>query len=267
MADSVYISEHLTKPQLEFLKLLDDHEIQLFKFSEIEKLLKQKFDNLNEMLENLVDKELLIRIEKGKFCKQSFKDEYVIGTFVVENSAVAYWSALNLHGLTEQFSNTIFIQTTHKKNDKSILGTPYKFVKIAPYKKLGITHNGYGNFKYPITDVEKTIVDCFDLPQHSGGYAELIRAVGQSQLQSIKLIEYCKALNNTAVTKRIGYLVELLKIQDMSSFVDFAKEQVKNKYNLFDPQGLDKGEFVAEWRLRLNISREELLDISNKQYV
>ena len=67
MADSVYISENLTKPQLEFLKLLDDYEIQLFKFTEIEQLLGQKFDNLSEILENLVDKELLVRIEKGKF--------------------------------------------------------------------------------------------------------------------------------------------------------------------------------------------------------
>lgn len=266
MADSVYISEHLTKPQLEFVKLLEDYEIQLFKFSEIEQLLEQRFDNLSEILENLVDKELLVRIEKGKFCRHGFKDEYVIGTFVVENSAVAYWSALNLHGLTEQFSNTVFIQTTHQKHDKSILGTSYKFVKIAPRKKVGIIHNGYGNLQYPITDVEKTIVDCFDLPQHSGGYAELIRAVGQAKMQANKLIEYCKAVNSIAVTKRIGYLVELLQIQGMSSFIDFAKKQVKNKYNLFDPQGLDEGEFIAEWRLRLNISREELLDISNKQY-
>ncbi|MBD1419952.1 type IV toxin-antitoxin system AbiEi family antitoxin domain-containing protein [Sphingobacterium chuzhouense] len=266
MADSVYISEHLTKPQLEFLKLLDDYEIQLFKFSEIEQLLEQKFDNLSEILENLVNKELLVRIEKGKFCRQSFRDEYVIGTFIVENSAVAYWSALNLHGLTEQFSNTVFIQTTHQKNDKSILGTSYKFVRIAPNKKTGVIHNGYGNLQYPITDVEKTIVDCFDLPQHSGGYAELIRAVGQAQLQPNKLIEYCQAVNNIAVTKRIGYLVELLQIIDMDPFIDFAKKQVNNRYNLFDPQGLEEGEFVAEWRLRLNISREELLDISNKQY-
>src|SRR5690606_20401258 len=206
MADSVYISEHLTKPQLEFLKLLDDYEIQLFKFSEIEQLLEQKFDNLSEVLENLVDKELLIRLEKGKFCRQGFRDEYVIGTFIVENSAVAYWSALNLHGLTEQFSNTVFIQTPHQKNDKSILGTSYKFVRIAPNKKVGIIHTGYGSLQYPITDVEKTIVDCFDLPQHSGGYAELIRAVGQAKLQSNKLIEYCQAVNNIAVTKRIGYL-------------------------------------------------------------
>lgn len=266
MADSVYISEHLTKPQLEFLKLLDDYEIQLFKFSEIEELLEQKFDNLSEILENLVDKGLLVRIEKGKFCRQNFRDEYLIGTFVVENSAVAYWSALNLHGLTEQFSNTVFIQTTHQKNDKTILGTSYKFVKIAPHKKVGVIPNGYGNLQYPITDVEKTIVDCFDLPQHSGGYGELIRAVGHAKMHPAKLIEYCQAVNSIAVTKRIGYLVELLQIQGMSSFINFAKKQVKNRYNLFDPQGLDEGEFVAEWRLRLNISREELLDISNKQY-
>ena len=266
MAASVYISEHLTKPQLEFLKLLDDYEIQLFKFSEIEQLLEQKFDNLSEILENLVDKELLVRIEKGKFCKQAFRDEYVIGTFVAENSAVGYWSALNLHGLTEQFSNTVFIQTAHQKNDKSILGTSYKFVRIAPHKKLGVTQYGYGNFQYPITDVEKTIVDCFDLPQYSGGYGELIRAVGQATMQSDKLVEYCQAINNTAVTKRIGYLIELLQVADMEPFIDFAKEQVNNRYNLFDPQGLDEGEFVAEWRLRLNISREELLEISNKQY-
>lgn len=266
MADGVYISEHLTKPQFRFLKLLDDYEIQLFKFSEIEQLLEQKFDNLSEILENLVDKELLVRIERGKFCKQSFRNEYVIGTFVVENSAVAYWSALNLHGLTEQFSNTVFIQTTHQKNDKSILGTSYKFVKIAPHKKAGIIYNGYGNLQYPITDVEKTIVDCFDLPQHSGGYAELIRAVGQAQMQPTKLVEYCQAANNIAVTKRIGYLVELLQITGMGPFINFARNQVNNRYNLFDPQGLDEGEFVAEWRLRLNISREELLDISNQQY-
>jgi len=61
-------------------------------------------------------------------------------------------------------------------------------------------------------------------------------------------------------------LVELLQITGMDPFINFARKQVNNRYNLFDPQGLDEGEFVAEWRLRLNISREELLDISNQQY-
>jgi hypothetical protein len=61
--------------------------IQIFKFTEIEQLVDEKLDNLNEILENLVDKELLSRIEKGKFCRQNFRDEYIIGTFVADLTA------------------------------------------------------------------------------------------------------------------------------------------------------------------------------------
>lgn len=266
MANSVYISVNLTKTQMEFEKLLDEYEILLFTFDDIEERIKRKFENLNEVLENLVHKKLLTRIERGKFCRPNFRDENVIGTFVVEQSAVAYWSALNLHGLTEQFSNTIFIQTTHKKKDKELLGTPYKFVKIAPSKHTGIIWNGYGNLKYPITDIEKTIVDCFDQPQYSGGYAELISAFGQADVHAERLITYCKAVDNIAVTKRIGFLAELFARTSLQNFIDFAKAQVNKKYNLIDPQGNEKGEFIADWKLRLNVSKEQLKSIANKQY-
>jgi hypothetical protein len=37
MAYSVYISSNLTQQQLEFMKLLDEYEIELFQFDEIEK--------------------------------------------------------------------------------------------------------------------------------------------------------------------------------------------------------------------------------------
>ena len=266
MADSVYISENLTRIQLEFLKLLDNYEIQLFRFNEIEGLINQKFDNLNEVLENLVHKKLLTRIERGKFCRPNFRDENVIGTFVIENSAISYWSALNLHGLTEQFPNTVFIQSTNKKNDKAIFGTSYKFVRITPNKKVGISWNGYGNHKYPITDVEKTIVDCFDQPQYSGGYAELIRAIGQADIKAENLISYCKAIGNIAVTKRIGFLAELFQLIHLQKFIDFAGSQVNNRYNLIDPQGNEAGEFISNWKLRLNLSKGQLENIFNKQY-
>lgn len=266
MAGSVYISLNLTQSQLEFVKLLEEYEIDIFRFEEIESQLDQKFENLNEILENLVHKELLSRIEKGKFCRANFRDENVIGTFVVRQSAVAYWTALNLHGLTEQFANTIFIQATHRKKDKVLLGTAYKFVTISESKRTGIITNGYGNTRYPLTDIEKTIIDCFDQPQYSGGYAELIHALSQTNLDNEKMIRYCKAVGNTAVTKRIGYLAELFGKQDVKGFIEFAKQQTNEKYNLIDPQGLEKGEFLAEWKLRLNISRDELLNLSEKQY-
>ena len=266
MADSVYISSNITSVQLEFMKLLDEHEIDIFLLESIETSLNHKFENINEILENLVHKGLLSRIERGKFCKPSFRDENVIGTFIVKKGAIAYWSALNLHGLTEQFPNSVFIQTPHKKSDKSIFGVNYKFIRIAEEKRMGLSKEGYGNHSYYITDIEKTIVDCFDLPQYSGGYAELIRAFAVAQLSGEKMIEYCRAINNIAATKRMGFLAELFEKRGFKSFVRFAKSCVKDSNNPFDPQGSDSGSFNAEWKLRMNIPREALLDIANKQY-
>lgn len=266
MANSVYISSNLTSNQLEFMKLLDEYEIDIFRIEEIEEKLDRRFENINEILENLVHKEIVSRIERGKFCKTNFRDENVIGTFLVNNGAIAYWSALNLHGLTEQFPNTVFVQSPNKKKDKTIFGVSYRFIQISPLKRKGIIKEGFGNHSYSITDIEKTIVDCFDLPQYSGGYAELIRAFATTKLSAMKMIEYCGAINNIAATKRMGFLAELFEKNGLKSFIRFAKEQVKEAYNPFDPQGSDSGNFNAEWRLRLNISKDELLDIANKQY-
>ena len=266
MADSVYISSNLTTTQLDFMKLLDEYELDIFRMEEIEKILEQQFGNLNEILENLVHKGILSRIEKGKFCKANFRDEKVIGTFLANNGAIAYWSALNLHGLTEQFPNTVFVQTPNKKKDKTVFGVNYQFVKITPAKQTGIVKEGFGNHTYSITNMEKTIVDCFDLPQYSGGYAELIRAFASAKLSGSKLIDYCKAIDNIAATKRMGYLAELFDKKGLKSFIRFAKDQVKDAYNPMDPQGSNIGSFNAEWRLRLNISTDELLSIANKQF-
>ena len=266
MADSVYISSNLTSIQLEFMKLLDEYEIDIFRIDEIEGKLGQSFGNINEILENLVHKGILSRIERGKFCKANFRDEKVMGTFLVNNGAIAYWSALNLHGLTEQFPNTVFVQSTSKKKDKTVFGVSYQFIQISTSKRQGIIKEGYGDHSYYVTDIEKTIVDCFDLPQYSGGYAELIHAFATAKLTGSKMINYCRAVSNIAATKRMGYLAELFEKKGLKSFISFARDQVKDSYNPFDPQGPDSGSFDAGWRLRVNISKEELLNIANKQY-
>lgn len=266
MARGTYISENLTHPQIELMLMLDEYEMDIFTLQELKDLASEKFDDVNELVENLVHKQILSRIERGKYCKTNFRDEKVIGTFLVPDGAIAYWSALNLHGLTEQFPNSVFIQTTKVKTPKKIFGITYKFIKITPSKRTGIIKEGYGNHRFAITDMEKTIVDCFDLPQYSGGYAELIRAFADAKLSAKKMIDYCTAVNNRAATKRMGYLAELLEKKGLKPFIHFAKEQVKEAYNPLDPLGPDAGTFNAAWRLRLNIPKEALLDITNKQY-
>lgn len=266
MARGTYISENLTQSQIDMMLLLDEYEMDIFTLQELKDLSSDQSDNTNELVENLVHKKILSRIERGKYCRANFRDEKVIGTRLVEDGAIAYWSALNLHGLTEQFPNTIFIQTTKVKSQKEVFGVSYQFVKITSSKRTGIIKEGYGNHSYAITDIEKTIVDCFDLPQHSGGYAELIRAFDSSKLSAEKMIEYCRAVNNLAAIKRMGYLAELLDKKGMKPFIRFAKGQLTQTYNLLDPLGADDGKYLSEWKLKLNISEEEIMDIVNKQY-
>lgn len=261
-----YHSINILKEQQQFLKLLDENEIDIFPISGIEKTLNYTFDNLNSILENLVNKGFISRIEKGKYCRANFRDEKVIGSFIIKSGAIAYWSALNYHGLTEQFPNIVFIQTPDLKRSKVIFGTTYKFIKVISSKFTGIQVQGFGNRVYRITDIEKTVVDCFDYPQYSGGYAELLRAFNQAKLSSEKMITYCTVNNNRAATKRLGFLADLLGKKRLKTFVNYAREQVNPTYNPIDPLGSIKGEFVKEWRLRLNLSREEILDICNNQY-
>ncbi|MCX8491328.1 MAG: hypothetical protein ORN54_09700 [Cyclobacteriaceae bacterium] len=266
MARSTYLSANLNQSQIDLMLMLDDHELNIFSLDGAKKIVGKKFSNTEELVENLVHKKILSRIERGKFCRANFRDENVIGCFLVDDGAVAYWSALNKHGLTEQFPNTVFIQTTKVKSTKIVFGTKYQFVKVTKSKIAGIVKEGFGDNQYSMTDIEKTIVDCFDLPQYSGGYAELLRAFNQAELNPSKLIAYCKAIDNKAVIKRVGLLAEMLKPGHLKLFIDFAKKEVNPKYNLFDPAGHEEGEFVNVWRLRLNISKEQIMDITNKQY-
>ena len=266
MGESVYISANLTSDQIRFLKLLDEYEVDIFSMESIESELDDGFKNLNEVLENLVDKGFLSRIERGKYCRATFRDEYVIGTFVVKKGAVAYWSALNLHGLTERFPNTVFIQSPHKKTNKVIFGIPYKFIKIPETKRAGIISMGYGNHSFEITDIEKTIVDCFDRLEYSGGYSELIQAFYATRLSSEKMIRYCQAINNRAAVKRMGLLAELFAKRGMKSFVHYVEGRVNEVYNLFDPQAANSGTFDRKWRVRMNISYQDILDIAGEMY-
>jgi len=252
--------------QNDFVKYLEKEEIQIFETKNLKHTLDLDNRMINEIVENLVFKGFLSRIERGKYCRANFRDENVIGTFLAKESAVAYWSALNLHGLTEQFPNKIFIQTSQLKKEVEFAGTIYQFVKIQVNKRTGIIFTGYGNYKYPITDIEKTIVDCFDLPQYCGGFPELIRAFYQAKLDAKKLINYCASVNNIAVMKRLGFLAELFEKKNLNSFIQFARSKVNRSYNLFDTFGENTGEPNSDWYLRMNLPIENILGIVQNQY-
>lgn len=266
MGNSVYISKYLIDKQLQFIKLIDENEIPYFNMKNIEKKLGVKYSNLNEILENLVDKGLLARIERGKYRRFNFYDPYVLGTFISRDGVVAYWSALYLHGLTERFPNKVFVKTTFRKRNNTLSGTKIKFVSVKDDKMLGNEYSGYGNKRFPLTDVEMTLVDCFDQLRYSGPIPDLIKSFQLATIDSDKLIEYTSLYNNVSIIKRMGFLAELLKKNEITKFIKFAQKRKNNKYTLFNPGGDNTGEFNSRWNLRLNIEEETILDMVMMSY-
>ena len=244
------------------LKLLDEYELDIFTEQSFGTVAGEALDQWIPQLRTLIKNGLIDIIEKGKYCRHNFRDEYVIGNYLAQDGAIAYWSALNLHGLTEQISNTVFVQTAKLKRNKTVFGVRYQFIKVKPEKIAGIENAGYGNHSYKITDREKTIMDCFDLPEYGGEFPGIIRAFVSNDWNEEKLIDYAQQVNNIAAIKRLGYLAELFDLP-LKRFIAFAQGKVTKTISLFDNAGMDEGNYITGWGLRLNINPNDILEMKN----
>ncbi|TVR88682.1 MAG: hypothetical protein EA411_04180 [Saprospirales bacterium] len=64
---------------------------------------------------------------------------------------------------------------------------------------MGLINQGYGNHKFRMTDMEKSIADCFHLPQYSGGYEELLHSFNKAKISSTKLTEAANSVKSNAM--------------------------------------------------------------------
>ncbi|MFA6618280.1 MAG: hypothetical protein WCT23_04350 [Candidatus Neomarinimicrobiota bacterium] len=266
MAKSTYISKSLSRDQIDFLNKLNEHEILYFSLQDIQSRLGESLENLNEIVENLCDKKLINRIERSKYAMSNFNDPYVLSTFIANGAVVAYWSALHLHGLTDRFPNKIFVKIPGRKKEANIFGTKVQFVSVKKEKLIANIYRGYGDKKFPLTDIEMTMIDCFDQGRYAGDLADLLKAFNNAEMNAAKLIEYVKVYNNAAIIKRMGFLAELFVKKELKDFVAFAQDYPLSNFALFDPKGEAVGDYSNKWKLRLNVSKEDILNIIHEAY-
>ena len=90
---------------------------------------------------------------------------------LVTPAAIAYWSALNHHGMTEQLPRTVFVATNHpvRRPRSRCWGQLQGLSRLRPAKFFGVTKDWIDEQPFQVTDKEKTIIDGLDLPQYVGG--------------------------------------------------------------------------------------------------
>ena len=60
-----------------------------------------------------------------------------------------------------------------------------------------------------------------------------------------------------AVYRRLGYLLELFETKETDQ-LELLRKKLTATYVLLDPMMSTEGKFIARWRLRLNVSPEEV---------
>jgi predicted transcriptional regulator of viral defense system len=239
----------------------------IFVFEELFELTKIDKKILWEVVSKLEQRGYIRRVEKGKYLivplsaeKGAYTlHEFVIGSILVETYTIAYWSALNYYGLTEQIPITVFIQTTSRKEKQMIevFGVKYRIVRVKEEKFFGIKKEWIENTQINITDKEKTIIDCLDKPQYCGGIIEVIKALKNSrkEFDFKKLTEYANQIGNSGVVRRLGYICDLLKIK-----IKLTPLDVRN-YLLLDPTMPSEQTKNAKWRLIINLDEKVIGDL------
>jgi len=238
-------------------------------------MLNDKYKNEAEKLVFRMNlKNNINRIKRGKYIivppQIGIQKDYVGNNYVAAREIVtcrdyyiAYYSAMDYWGMLTQPLAKTFVVVTKRQQPPKHLRNQFRFVYMKPEKVWGINDveiKGFG--KVRVADIERTIVDALDVPQLCGGITEIAKGIWirKKEIDFKKLADYVKRMNKPVIGKRLGYLAEILKVENIE-FVDEMKRYIHMRYDVFDPMFERKGMAKNNWRLIDNITPEQIMNL------
>lgn len=238
---------------LKVLKTIEESRLDVFTTASLAERMEVSSSSIQNYLETLANNELIKRIEKGRYCRIYIDDKFVIGSHLVEGGVVSHQSALAFHGIDIDVPGEVFISSPLQKQSKMVFGNKISFIRIRSHKEFGALEIDGQDGSFKVTDIEKTILDCLDLPIYVRSYGRLLKNLADIPIDQEKMIEYGLRMQNLSILKRMAYLFDLLTPGKYDDFEQDVSSKLNMKYTLLDPQGPDTGKFSAKWRIRDNM--------------
>ena len=224
-----------------------------------------------ELLRRLVRKRWLVRLMRGKYLVVPLEaglegipmaDRYVIAREVLGSLPyyISHYSAMELHQMTAQPVNTVYVTVPRRRVSRTIAGVQYRFIYASQdyfwgWENIWAT----AEEQVRVSDLEKTLLDGAVQPGLCGGLGELAKGLWlrKDALDENRLVEYVDRLGHKAAARRIGFLLETYGLGRPET-VSALRSHVNLGYDLLDPTLPDAGPHNAGWRLRINLEPEEL---------
>lgn len=180
--------------------------------------------------------------------KTSSASKYEIGSQINSSSYLSYHAALEYHGLAHQIFYEMQISSVERFNNFEYGGISYVYsesksdagVIIPPADTL-----------IRVTDLERTVLDCINQIDRSGGLEEMIECFALiTYMNENKLQDYLKLFNKQALYQKTGFILSYfqkeMKLSD--TFFEFCQSKV-GKSIRYLTERQESTIYFNEWKL------------------
>lgn len=245
-----------------------------FTLAEVAEITQLGYASARSFARKLVDRGVAARLSAGLFILVPFElgreREYLGNPYVVARELmrgktyhVSHVSAMDIHGMLTQPQLVVFVTSPWSMRGRTVLGTEFRFVRCKPSGFFGTTeHWADKREKVMVSDLERTVLDGLRQPEYCGGFSEVAKGfwVRRRDVDVKRLVDYALRLDVGAVIRRLGYLLEAYEV-DARDQIERLRSRLTASYQLLDPLLPPEGKFLARWRLRVNVSLEEILAV------
>jgi predicted transcriptional regulator of viral defense system len=189
----------------------------VFRYEELRDYLNQdseyKETSLKALLQYHLHKEHISRIRRGYYAVNA-ADALLIAGRVSEDAIITHHSALVFHGIAYSLLSVTFFMT--KATMQAFTFEQMLYQRVSPPKVLLPSHIfdetkivDRQGLDIRITTIERTLVDCLDKPQFSGGFEEIWRAAGMLDFLDLeRMADYAITLDNATTIAKLGLFLE-----------------------------------------------------------
>ncbi|MGI0131113.1 MAG: type IV toxin-antitoxin system AbiEi family antitoxin domain-containing protein [Thermoplasmata archaeon] len=139
-------------------------------------------------------------------------DPFRIGRRIASPYYFGYATAAELLGLLPQASRVYYLVSTTRGSSRVAHAAQFRRVYAPPTRFFGLRSILRRGERLSVSDLERTVLDCIDRPEYSGGVGGAVRVLESAgrRLNWSRIRRYLDRLGNRSLALRLGFLAELL---------------------------------------------------------
>lgn len=264
----------LGKVSANLISRLYDENKTIFEISDVQRISAKNYNDATDLLSRLAKRKVITRLKAGKFLiipqelggTERYVGNWYVAAREVVNSTlyyIAFYSAMHYWGMLTQPLIKIFTAISKRQIVPLEMRDKLIFIFVKEESIWGIKEEWVTKTeKARISDLERTIVDAAAHPQYCGGITEIAKGIWivKERIDYKRLRDYVDKYGKNVVAKRLGYILEILKIKQPALSRQF-KKYIKKRYDLFDPALPEEKIDKNNWHLIDNVGQKQILDL------